>query len=622
MPNYNLEQIPQYLKDNALFVFADESKAPYNPHKPTEYARPGDKSTFADFQTIETQIKNGCNFINIGIGVFNGISAIDIDDCVETDGNLTPIASEIVRKMNTYTETSPSGKGLRLIFTVSKDFKYDPDKRLYKIKNDKLIGCKCLEVYVSGHTEKYVTITGHTLKGYQTIENREQELMKVLELYMKQPKPETTTTPKQTTTANGNPITDDAELIKKASENEKFYKLWSGNTEDYENDDSRADAALCSILAFWTQKDAERIDRLFRQSGLYRDKWDKRNAGGTYGSRTIQKAIESCNSVYSGRVGEDEERMDKIETFEEYRNKHNLRQHLGEIFKEIQNTEPPISTGYRHLDYVLEGGLKPGLYGVGGLTSVGKTTYVLQMAAQIAKQQRDVLIFSLEMSEKELTCKNLSRETIQVVLETDGDPKNAKTQNGVEKANFYNDEEKKVFEQAVNRLSDYGDHIYIIEGDIQTTTETIKKDIQRHITLTNNKPIVFVDYLQILSLSVKGTTDTKVMTDNVIWNLKLISRDLDIPIVCVSSFNRANYSIEANFSSFKESGLIEYSCDCLIALQFKGTGKSGFDERAAKQSNPREIEVCILKNRRGGQGDKIEYQYYSKFNYFEEIEIH
>ena len=83
----------------------------------------------------------------------------------------------------------------------------------------------------------------------------------------------------------------DAALIEKAFSAKsgfRFRKLWSGDTSDYDGDHSRADAALCRMLSFWTRGDRERIDRLFRMSGLMREKWNRRTGEETYGARTIR----------------------------------------------------------------------------------------------------------------------------------------------------------------------------------------------------------------------------------------------------------------------------------------------------------------------------------------------
>lgn len=99
------------------------------------------------------------------------------------------------------------------------------------------------------------------------------------------------------------PTLDDRELterVMEAKNGHRFTRLWRGDTSDYGNDDSNADIALCGYLAFWTGPDPVRIDRLFRQSGLMRDKWDSRRPGGTYGSITIERALAGRTEFYTG----------------------------------------------------------------------------------------------------------------------------------------------------------------------------------------------------------------------------------------------------------------------------------------------------------------------------------
>ena len=87
----------------------------------------------------------------------------------------------------------------------------------------------------------------------------------------------------------------DLDLLLKAFNDPKFLTLFSGDISEYGDDHSRADQALCNMLAFWTSKDPERMDRLFRQSKLYRPKWNRKD----YRDRTIQKAIATTQNVYS-----------------------------------------------------------------------------------------------------------------------------------------------------------------------------------------------------------------------------------------------------------------------------------------------------------------------------------
>ena len=132
---------------------------------------------------------------------------------------------------------------------------------------------------------------------------------------------------------------------------------------------------------------------------------------------------------------------------------------------------------------------------------------------------------------------------------------------------------------------------------------------------------MIIDYLQILAPYDMKASD-KQNTDKAVLELKRLSRDYKIPVIGISSLNRQNYNAPISMEAFKESGAIEYSSDVLIGLQLKGVGSKDFDVNTAKKKHPREVEVVILKNRNGSTGDRVDYEYYSMFNYFREIPPH
>jgi hypothetical protein len=77
--------------------------------------------------------------------------------------------------------------------------------------------------------------------------------------------------------------------------------LWQGDTSGYASA-SEADLALCGMLAFWCGRDIGQMDRLFRKSGLMRDKWNRPQSGSTYGMITIEKAIANALRRYINQV--------------------------------------------------------------------------------------------------------------------------------------------------------------------------------------------------------------------------------------------------------------------------------------------------------------------------------
>lgn len=281
---------------------------------------------------------------------------------------------------------------------------------------------------------------------------------------------------------------------------------------------------------------------------------------------------------------------------------------------------PYIPTGFKGLDAVLDGGLYEGLYIVGAISSLGKTTLITQIADQIAQAGQDVLIFSLEMARAEIMAKSISRHTLQQVLSSGGDIRNAKTTRGIttgKRYENYSKTERDLINGAIVAYSRYAGHIYISEGIGDIGAEQIRETVKQHTLFTGNTPVVIIDYLQILAPYSERATD-KQNTDKAVMELKRISRDYKTPVIGISSFNRANYSVSVTMEAFKESGAIEYSSDVLIGLQLKGMGEKDFDANEAKKKSPREIELVILKNRNGSTGDKLGFKYYPLFNYFEE----
>lgn len=276
-----------------------------------------------------------------------------------------------------------------------------------------------------------------------------------------------------------------------------------------------------------------------------------------------------------------------------------------------------IPTGFSELDRTLGGGLFEGLYFIGALSSLGKTTFTLQVADQVAKQGQDVLIISLEMARSELMAKSISRTTALI------DFRNAKTTRGITTAAYYkhySDEERACINQAINEYATYAEHIFITESVGNTTVDEVRRLIDNHVKITGNKPVVVIDYVQILRPLDPRMSDKQAVDYNVM-ELKRISRDFKIPIIGISSLNRQSYKEKISMTSFKESGAIEYSSDILIGLQLKGAGDPNFDVDEAKAKDEREIELVILKNRNGKTGVKMDYIFTSKFNLFEETGV-
>lgn len=299
-----------------------------------------------------------------------------------------------------------------------------------------------------------------------------------------------------------------------------------------------------------------------------------------------------------------------------------------------QPRQKAISTGFESLNKVLYGGFFTGLYILGAVSSLGKTSFALQVASNIAENGKDVLIFSLEMSKRELLAKIISRFTFENNRDS--------ARNTIEILNNFTsrDDEAKAIRQrenrnsAFDRLKEFAHKIYISEGIGDININAIRSRIEEHIKITGNTPFVLIDYVQIICPLDFKMTD-KQATDRNITELKRISRDFNCVILGISSFNRESYKEEVSLTSFKESGAIEYGSDVLIGLQYKalerevnfGKIESEKDYNLRKANFYKELEekrskgefiplqVKILKNRNGRIG-KTDIYFKPPYNYF------
>ena len=282
---------------------------------------------------------------------------------------------------------------------------------------------------------------------------------------------------------------------------------------------------------------------------------------------------------------------------------------LGNVIMQPKPT--PISTGFKSLDSVLGGGLWAELTFIGAGTSVGKTAFCMQIADAVASQGRDVLIFSLEMSQLELMARSVSRLTYSASREKDANPW------GVDvRSILYRDLNGSQF-QAVNKAMEayekFSEHVYIVEGVGDFSVESVAYQARQHERLTGRKPVIVVDYLQILAPYDPRLAD-KQNTDKSVIELKRLSRELDTAVLVVSSFNRnaTKNELTPAMEAFKESGAIEYGADVLLGLYLQD-GKDG------RSNEERRIGLCVLKNRKGRVGDELSFLNRAPYYHYAEV---
>lgn len=270
----NYQNIPEALRNQPNWVCRRE-KIPFNP-RTGRAAKAGQPETWATFEEAVNALPqyDGIGFEFDG----NGIIGVDFDHCIE-NGQLAPWVAKWVERFNSYTEISPSGTGIHIICIGTLNGK--PSKKRKEV-----------EIY---DRARYFTMTGNPLDHVRPLQNAQDALDALYQAFWGEDTPTI-----QTPVTRPLTLDDDEALLDKIKQSKTgahFTELWNGSTAGY-GSHSEADIALCNILAFWTQRDPERIDRLFRHSGLMREKWDEKRSGGTYGAKTIARAIADCRDTY------------------------------------------------------------------------------------------------------------------------------------------------------------------------------------------------------------------------------------------------------------------------------------------------------------------------------------
>lgn len=669
-----------------------------------------------------------------GIGFYlpkSGYICIDLDEVYNgTYGTLTEEASQIVRICGSYTEISPSWRGLHIIVRAegAPDFSVW-DTSQAKGKPDTRGGTAGEYQILPG----YMTVTGQAHIRSQPLRALTPEEWAQLSAFFTRPaKPEPVTSPAagaSSVTSSGSPspsqvlraqpqavsgdgsltqserlerwqellptLSDDDLLTRIFKANHKaedlFTNAWSGY--GYESS-SEADAALLALFLSYTQN-TETAKRLFRQSQLYQGDKDPKQRGDAYINLTLRSVEGNGITPLAGFIDftRDDRRNYAIgheapeapldwgdsisaETPAEAPSVTSSGQPQpsaqaqagapqGSVLRQVQataqalTTKPafdwekyagahfdpdednipegyPIPTGIPNFDEALAGGIYPALYVIGAISSLGKTSLVVQLADTVARSGRPVLYFSLEMSRRELRAKSLSRLMFTGAANSrQAQSWSAYTATEILFPSTRHKDNNPTAEDLTARLEaakkDYSEHeghnVYYLTG-IGTIKAAKIAELTRAFMLAHPdrlKPLVIVDYLQILAAEDPHDTD-KTRTDKAVVALKRLSAKEKIPVIAVSSFNRENYTSPVSEAAFKESGAVEYSADVLIGLQPNGMKPALTKENiyynmcccAECKSDPisRHLEAKVLKSRVGVPGKAAKLEYRPGYNIF------
>jgi uncharacterized protein (DUF927 family) len=276
------------------------TKVPKNP-KSGNNASSTNPNTWSDFETAlkASERHSGIGFVFTNSDYFG----VDIDG-IEGDiqkfkaGQKDNIVSEFVDTLQSYSEYSQSGKGIHII-ARGEIPKGGNRKGQYE--------------FYDKNSPRFFVMTGNVAGPYKEIREATDEVKALHSKYITAGKQKPAEAPAEAVDVVSNELsrkkgskfssdpTDDEllEIIAKSKQAARFNELYQGRWEAYFKSQSEADLSLLNMLAFWTNKDAARMDSFFRKSGLYRqEKWDRPQAGSTWGVLQIEKAIADTTDTF------------------------------------------------------------------------------------------------------------------------------------------------------------------------------------------------------------------------------------------------------------------------------------------------------------------------------------
>ena len=293
------EKIPLELKQLPHWVGWKYMQRPGEDHKRKvpinamdgQPAKSNDPTTWCDFDTAclgkERFGLDGIGFMFSGDGIFG----IDIDHCYDPETQeLDPAAAEIIETVQSYTELSPSGTGIHILCKGAL-----PEGRKRR---------GAVEMY---STLRYFTVTGNQFGLEYPFSDCTERVAVMHRKYLGEEETaagaQKAALPMSAGRGTNADMSVDAILRRMfdSKHGQKLQDLYNGSWERYgigDGSQSSADQAFCNTLAFWCRCDAALMDAIFRRSGLYRQKWDKRRGAKTYGQITIDRAIKDCRDIW------------------------------------------------------------------------------------------------------------------------------------------------------------------------------------------------------------------------------------------------------------------------------------------------------------------------------------
>ena len=322
-----------------------------------------------------------------------------------------------------------------------------------------------------------------------------------------------------------------------------------------------------------------------------------------------QAAVDISETVYS-QVGTPQEILEAAE-----RKIYALRkgergdslEHVGKVLRKVfdnlqelsqsDSVIPGLSTGMRDLDTVINGMNKSDLLLVAARPAMGKSAFALNLSLNVAKKyKKTVAIFNLEMSREQLAMRLLATESFV-------DSKKMAT--------------GKLSEDEWNRLAMAADALSQTDIRIDDNPTVTVADINAKCRRLDNLGLVVIDYLQLMNGSGygKGGDNRVQVVGEISRALKIMAKELNVPVICLSQLSRAVESRTDKrpiMSDLRESGAIEQDADEVLFLYR--------DEYYNANTEDKGIAECIVSKNRHGETGTVKLQWIPQYQIFSDRE--
>ena len=638
-----LENIPKEIKENGLFCLWKYSKRgdnltkpPVNPNyflkesksyqvKEDYYSKSNDETRFNHLDKVLplTSSKYG-----IGFGIFDTFGAIDLDHGLNEEGkfildDFSKIVGEVVKSLNTYTEKSPSGTGLHLYFKI-KGMKMTPEEFSKKYYTNRRINKETnqgLEIYLSGMTKKYLTITGNKLGEREFREISFEELEPILEKYMKR-----FSSIKETPSI----VTNQEDSLKIGLEKDSLL-IDLYNDTSHNGNESEEDMRLLSKLAYYCNKDSQAIRQAFETSPFYMtkdeehlQKWKRED----YSENSIQRAI----NLVSTTAKEDNEKFlrehsetlqtrDELEkTTEINLDSLNAYKNIDSFFEtSMKGTFKPIPTGFKNLDESLEGGLSnQSIVTIGGASSMGKTTLAINLSMNQLKN-RPVIYYTLENSTEQILSKFFSH--ISFI-------KGGMTISSTNFLQSYDTNKMTEYQRGkvleVLKETTELNNLLVINPEgatLQEMEETINQINLKCKEEGKESPVIVLDYIQFLQSKDSRDDEMNIVKKTQRILKKYVIDNNSLAFILVANNRQGNQEKQSRIDSGRGTSDLEYSSDYNLQLNFsewEHNPNSTTTRKDLVSMNPKQISLTIQKQRFGQSGKTIDFTFNGISNTFTE----